>query len=286
MKFNSIFKTMFYGLCLGISLLPPGFSVATMAMILGIYEDLIALLNELFSKSMKNTLKPLASLGFGAIVAIAVFSRLIRTAFDNFPYQTNFLFIGLIVATVPLIYKQADVKANFKTKHYILLIVALAITASFALRGDSGLIELDGDINVLMILYLMFAGALVSSSMILPGLSGALMLILIGAYHFLLESISSLNLVVLGSVAVGGVVGLVVCGRLIKHLLENNETALYSVSMGLVIGSIPVMLSYGVPNSTFDISTSLVLGIIGFVVVTVLNSKKAEGKKMRLSAKR
>ena len=63
MKFKSIFKTIFYGLCLGISLLPPGFSVATMAMILRIYEDLIELLNDLFSRSMKDTLKPFASLG-------------------------------------------------------------------------------------------------------------------------------------------------------------------------------------------------------------------------------
>ena len=275
MKFNSIFKTMFYGLCLGISLLPPGFSVATMAMILGIYEDLIGLLNDLFSKSMKDTLKPLASLAFGAIIAIAVFSWLISAAFYNFPYQTRFLFLGLIIATVPLIYKQADVKANFKLKHYIFLIVATAITASFALGGDSALVELGGDINITKILFLMVAGALVSSSMILPGLSGALMLILIGAYDFLLESINSLNLIVLSCVAVGGVIGLVVCGRLIKHLLENNETILYSISMGLVIGSIPVMLSYGVPSVVVDISTSLLLGIIGFAVVSVLNSKRA-----------
>jgi len=275
MKFNSIFKTMFYGLCLGISILPPGFSVATMAMILGIYEDLIGLLNDLFSRSMKKTLKPLASLAMGAIIAIAVFTRLIRASMSHFPYQTRFLFLGLIVATVPLIYKQADVKTNFKPKHYISLIVAVVIAASFALGGDSALVELGGDINIFKILFLMFAGALVSSSMILPGLSGALMLLLIGAYDFLLESISSLNLIVLGIVAVGGVIGLVVCGRLIKHLLENNETTVYSVSMGLVIGSIPVMLSHGVPNGVFDISTSLILGIIGFVVVTILNSKRA-----------
>jgi len=274
MKFNSIFKTVFYGLCLGISLLPPGFSVATMAMILGIYEDLIGLLNDLFSKSMKKTIKPLVCLGTGAVVAIAVFSRLISNALESFPYQTRFLFIGLIVATVPLIYKQADVKTNFKSKHYIFLIIAIAITASFALGGDSVLVELGGDINIWKILFLMFAGALVSSSMILPGLSGALMLILIGAYQFLLDSISSLNLIVLGIVGVGGVIGLIVCGRLIKHLLDNNETTLYSVSMGLVIGSIPVMLSYGMPSVVFDISTSLILGIIGFMVVTILNFKK------------
>ena len=275
MKFNSIFKTIFYGVCLGVSILPPGFSVATMAMILGIYEDLIGLLNDLFSTKMKSTLKNVASLGFGAVVAIAVFSRVISGAIDNFPYQTRFFFLGLIVATVPLIYKQADAKVNFKSKHYIFLIVAFIITASFAFGENLALVELGGDINVSKILFLMFAGALVSSSMILPGLSGALMLMLIGAYQFLLESISSFDLVVLSSVAIGAVIGLVVCGRLIKHLIENNETTLYSVSMGLVIGSIPVILSDGVPTGVFDILTSLILGMIGFVVVTILNFKKA-----------
>jgi len=275
MKFNSIFKTIFYGLCLGISILPPGFSVATMAMILGIYEDLIGLLNDLFSTKMKQALKPLVCLGFGAVIAIAVFANIITAARESFPYQTRFFFIGLIIATVPLIYKQADVRMNFKPKHYIFLIVAFVITASFALGGDLALVDLDGSMNVLKILFLMFAGALVSSSMILPGLSGALMLILIGAYDFLMSSITSFDVVVLGSVALGGVIGLVICGRLIKHLIENNETTLYGVSMGLVLGSIPMMLSQGIPTYASDILTSLILGIIGFVIVTILNSKKA-----------
>jgi len=274
MKFNSIIKTAFYGFCLGVSLLPPGFSMATMAMILGIYEDLIGLLNDLFSSKMKSTLKTLIALGFGAVVAIAVFSQLISLATEHFPYQTRFLFLGLIIATVPLIYRQADVKGNFKSKHYIFLIIAILVTASFAFAGGVALVELGSGMTIGKFLFLILAGVLVSSSMILPGLSGALMLILIGAYDFFLESLNTLDLVVLGSVALGGVIGLIVCGRLIKHLLENNETTLYSVSMGLVIGSIPVMLSHGVPTSVFEISTSIVLAIIGFVVVTILNAKR------------
>lgn len=276
MKFNSIFKTMFYGLCLGISLLPPGFSVATMAMILGIYEDLIGLLNDLFSAKMKSTLKILASLGIGAVVAIVVFSKLISEAMTNFPYQTRFFFLGLIIATVPLIYKRAEVKVNFKFKHRIFLIIAVVITSSFAFVGDVALVELSGDINLLKILFLMFAGALVSSSMILPGFSGALMLMLIGAYQFLLDSIFSFNLIVLGSASLGGVLGLVICGRLVKHLIDNNETTLYSISMGLIIGSIPVILSEGIPTEGFEILTALIVGVIGFMVVTILNSKKIE----------
>jgi len=276
MKFNSPIKTIFYGLCLGISLLPPGFSVATMAMILGIYEDLIGLLNDLFSKHMAKTIKAIAFLGVGAVIAIAVFSWLIRTAMTNFPYQTRFFFLGLIIATIPLMSKQAGIKTNFTTKHYILLVLATIFTTAFIFINGLTLVELGGDMTVVKILYLLFAGALVSSSMILPGLSGALMLMLIGAYYFLLESIASFNVLVLGVVAVGAVIGLVICGRFIKHLLDNNKSILYAVSMGLVIGSIPVLLSQGVPTDGLDIAISVLLGILGFVAVTVLNkfSKK------------
>jgi putative membrane protein len=110
--------------------------------------------------------------------------------------------------------------------------------------------------------------------MILPGLSGALMLLLLGAYHFLLVSISSLNLLVLGSVALGGVLGLIICGRLIKHLLVNNEAILYAISLGLVIGSIPVVLSEGIPSNTMTIFSSSVFAFIGFITVLILNLKR------------
>lgn len=277
MKFNSPIKTIFYGLCLGISLLPPGFSVATMAMILGIYEDLIGLLNDLFSKNMAKTLKAIAFLGIGAITAIAVFSWLIRAAMANFPYQTRFFFLGLIVATIPLISNQADIKTNFTTKHYVLVVLAIIFTTAFIFTNNLALVDLDGSLTVAKILYLMLAGALVSTSMILPGLSGALMLLLIGAYYFLLDSIANFNVLVLGIVAVGAVIGLVVCGRLIKHLLDNNDRLLYAISMGLIIGSVPVLLSHGVPAYLFDIITAVLLGVLGFAVVTVLNKFSKKG---------
>lgn len=275
MKFDSTLKTMFYGLCLGISLLPPGFSVATMAMILGIYEDLINLLNDLFSTKMKQTLKALSFLAVGAVIAIAFFAKLITLSMTHFPYQTRFFFLGLIVATVPLISKQADVKSNFESKHFLFLIIAVLLVVSFVFTDSLALVDLYGETTIVKLLFLMLAGALVSASMILPGLSGALMLMLLGAYQFLLESISSLNLVVLGSVAAGGVLGLIICGRLIKHLLSRSEMTLYSISLGLVIGSIPVVLSDGVPSDAITIVTAAMCALVGFIVVLILNWKKA-----------
>lgn len=275
MKFNSFFKTVFYGACLGIGLLPPGFSVATLALLMGIYPELIGLLNELFSTNMKKSLKKLGGLALGAVVAIVIASRLISTATAHFPYQVRFLFLGLILATIPVIYKQADVKSNFKIKHYIYLSVAVVATSVFVFGGTLSLVNLDGGITVGKIVFLLIAGMLVSASMILPGLSGALMLILIGAYDFLLESLNAFNITVLGTVAVGGVLGLIICGRLIKHLIENNETVMYAISLGLVIGSVPAILNDGVPRDVINVATALSLMLIGFITVMLINAKKA-----------
>jgi len=274
MKFSSGIKTFFYGLCLGISLLPPGFSAATMAMVLGIYEDLINLLNEIFSKSFKRALKPLAMLASGAVVAIAVFSQIISILMENFPYQTRFFFLGLIAATIPLVLKESNFKEQFKLKHYALLLIVsfTVILLSFNMLLDP--IEFSEGLTVFGVMFLLFAGMLVASSMILPGLSGALMLILIGAYEFLLESISSFDLTVIGIVAAGGLLGLVVSGRFIKHMLSKNETIMYAVSIGFIVSSIPIMLRYGMPYGMMSIVSSGVMFVLGGITVMSLNLKK------------
>ena len=275
MKFKSLTKTVFYGLCLGTSLLPPGFSVATMAMILGIYEELIDLVNHLFSRNMKRTLKTVLALVLGAVAAIFLFSRVITFAFSTYPYQTTFFFLGLIVATVPLIFKQSGAKSEFEFKHWIVVLIAFLFILSFILENNMNLIDLEYTLSLTGILFLVVAGMLVAISMLLPGLSGALILILLGIYHFLLESVASLNLIVLGSVLVGGVLGLVMGGRLIKFLLTRHEKVVNAISMGLVMGSIPVFWfrEGRMPTGIVDILLSLVVMLIGFAIVYSLNKR-------------
>jgi len=274
MKFNSVFKTIGYGLVLGISLLPPGFSVATMAMILGIYEELINLLNELFSKDTAKAMKKIALLGIGAAAGVVVFSGIISTLFDRFPNQLNFFFIGLVVSTFPLLAKQANIKEKFQTTNYVTLILASILAAMFIFVDTSNFIDFDGNFTLIKVLYLILTGVLVSLSMVLPGLSGALVLMLIGSYEFLLESISTMNLAVISIVALGAVLGLISSGRLIKNLIEKKISLLYGLSMGLVLGSVPVLLSNGLPTNIIEIASSLVLSVVGYMTVFLLNSSK------------
>ena len=283
MKFTSNIKTFFYGFCLGLSLLPPGFSTATMAIILGIYEALINLLSDLFSSKVKSTLKTILLLGIGALTAIFLFSQVISSAMNSFSLQTISFFLGMIIATAPLLYKQADVKSNFKGKHFVVTLLAFSITLIFIFYQNLSLIDLSGEISFGKIIFLILVGMLVSSSMILPGLSGALILMLLGVYHFLMDSISTLNVVVLGNVMLGGVLGLFLCGRLIKYLIAKHENTMNAISIGLVLGSIPVVVVREILNAdvsldAIGIITSLLLGGLGFVLVHALSSKLTSGE--------
>jgi len=279
MKFTSSIKTFFYGACLGTSLLPPGFSTATMAMILGIYEALINLLNDLFSSRAKSTFKTIALLGVGAVSAIFLFSSIISSAMGSFPIQTISFFLGMIVATVPLLCRQADVKSNFQTKHFVFIFVTFCITLVFIFFQDLQVVDLEGEMNVSKVIFLLVVGMLVSSSLILPGLSGSLILMLLGAFHFLMDSLSTFDVAVLGSVTVGGVLGLVICGKLIKYLLTSHEMTMNATSLGLVLGSIPVVIVQEIVHAEasvglFGIIASVGLGLLGFSLVHVLGSRQ------------
>ena len=273
-KFKSFMVTFFYGGILGGSLLAPGFSAATMAMILGIYEDLIALLNTIFSKDVKKGVKPLVALGGGAILALGIFSHIISVALNHFPYQTSFLFLGLILGTIPLLAKQINIKKNFKIKDYGLMLCTFILITLFSFVINLDAVDFNENLTVFGLVYLIIAGMMVSVSLLLPGLSGALMLVLLGVYEFLLHSLSALDLTVLTAVAFGGILGLVVFGRVIKHLIDNSKTTLYAVSLGFIIGSIPIILSDGIPRGIITMSTSLLCVVIGLTVVFLINKKK------------
>ena len=193
----------------------------------------------------------------------------------QFPFQTNFLFLGLIVGTIPLLLKTTNAKNEFKFKHIMFSLSAAIFTAMFTFVQNLNLISLSGNAGIGEIFTLIIIGMMVSVSMILPGLSAALMLIVLGVYEFLIASVSELNLFVLVFVSVGGVLGLAISGKLLKFLLKKHANLVNSICIGMVFGSIPVVyFNHGMSGNLLTIVTSIVTFIIGFFVVFLLNLKK------------
>ena len=273
MKERMKLKHLLEGIWLGMTFLAPGLSMATVAMVLGIYEQLLDLVDEFFSSKWKETLKVLIPLGIGAIAAIIVSSQVITLAMEHFPTQTDFLFIGFVVGAIPLLLKTSNAKTNFKQKHLILLGIVAILVASFRLFEIDQAEQTMGSLDMLNIIRLGITGALASTAMLLPGLSAALMLMLMGTYDMLIQALSTFNLPVIIIVVLGAMIGLIVTSKGVKYLLKNQLDYTNAASIGMVVGSI-IVIYPGLSLNVLEIVSSALTFCIGFFGVMLINRKK------------
>ncbi|GAA0501334.1 DUF368 domain-containing protein [Salinibacillus aidingensis] len=233
-------KNIFRGLLMGTSDAVPGVSGGTIAVILGIYDQLIESINGLLSKGRRKYLGFLIPLGAGILIALFTISRVITWLLNNYPNQTNFFFMGLIIGVLPYLFHKAEVKRNFSGSHYVLLIIATLLVASLAFFREPTQPILDVS-NSRVLLSLFFSGFIASMAMIVPGISGSMLLYLMGTYGTIMYAVGNLEIVAIGTVGIGVIVGIVLCSKLIRYFLENFHYATYAVIIGLVIGSIAVI---------------------------------------------
>ena len=268
-------KTVLHGAFLGATLLAPGLSVATIALVLGIYEKLLCSISDFFSAKWKSTLAFLIPLGIGAFVALMASSHVLTWADDHHPRQLAFLFLGFIIGAIPLLLRTSKAKERFKTNHIIPLVVVALLTASIAFFDPVGSTYAIDTLDTATVIRLLIAGALAATAMLLPGLSAALMLLLMGVHAQLTLAISDFDLPVIGVTMIGALLGLIVSSKGIKYLLENYTTLTYAISIGLVMGSIVVVFP-GMPTGTFEALTSLgafAVGLVGVVLIDKVGAR-------------
>lgn len=256
-------RNIYRGLIIGASNVVPGISGGTLALLLGIYDRLILSINNLFSRKWKQQLTFLIPLGIGMVIATFLFSNWIKWLFENYPDPTQFAFIGLIIGILPLLIKESGVKQNFKGNHFLLLLIGVVVAASFEFfKGDEGFIIAEIDLRTYALLLL--AGFIASTAMILPGISGSLILLIMGVYGTIINAVTTLQLDILIVVAIGVGLGIITMSKLISYMLSQYPVATYAVIIGLVIGSIYVIYpSWPVGGSELILSgLALLLGLV------------------------
>lgn len=238
-------KNALFGLIIGIANIIPGVSGGTMAVVLGIYDKAIDSVSNFFSNIKKNFFF-LLPLGIGAITGIVLFSTLIKHLLSNYPMSTNFFFLGLILGSIPMIYKRTT-SSSFRPIYMLSFLIALAImlVLTFAF-SDFISTELISSLTPLVIIRLILSSALAAACMILPGISGSMVLMILGVYTSILTAISEFNIVFLLPVVVGIGLGLLGGAKVIDVCLRRAPTATYFAILGLIIGSIfPVFRNSG-----------------------------------------
>lgn len=236
----------FTGFIMGIAELIPGVSGGTIAFIMGIYETLLNTIKSINGTALRLlagrkfgalanhiNLRFLIALGIGTVLAFALLSRFLKGMLDT---QPTFLFVffgGLVLGSIVLVSRQITWTPR--------TLVAAAVGAVFAfwLVGSDSLQNAPHDP-----LTLFLSGIVAIMAMILPGISGSYVLTVLGQYDHVLGAVANLtddlgaNLVTLGAVALGAVVGLLSIARLITYALKNYPSLTLAVLTGLMIGSL------------------------------------------------
>nr|WP_088105513.1 DUF368 domain-containing protein [Halalkalibacter urbisdiaboli] len=265
-KWMNIFK----GIAMGVSDLIPGVSGGTIALLLGIYQTLVAAINGVFTKKWKEHLLFLIPIGLGIGIALVSLSRLIEWLLSNYPQPTFFFFLGLTVAIIPTLLKEIKYKESFQLHHYLLVVFATILVASTAIVKEDKMTPIMKHLEWSDYVFLFISGWLASSAMILPGISGSFVLLLLGVYPTIINALSTLNLHVLAFTGSGIVIGLILTTKLITYLFNMYRVSTYAIIIGFIIGS-TIVIYPGMVNDPLLFILSVTSFIVGFLVVFSLS---------------
>jgi len=230
------------GMAMGAADVVPGVSGGTIAFISGIYEELIetlnninfSLLKHLKTEGLKSTWQKangpfLAALLSGVFVSVISLVKGVEWLLEHQPILLWSFFFGLVLASILYVGKQIKITlTDFK------LISAMTIGAVGAYLITTLNPSETSDTN----LFLFFAGALAICAMILPGISGAFILVIIGAYEPVLEAINTRDFKTILIIGAGAIVGLLSFSKLLKWLFETYHRFTLAVITGFMIGSL------------------------------------------------
>lgn len=266
------------GIFVGVANIIPGVSGGTMAVSMGIYDRLIGAIGNL-TKEFKKSFLTLLPIAIGMVAGIGIFSFIIPYCLTNFAFQTCMCFTGLIIGGIPEIIGKTDEALKNEHKrigpaHIIAFLLLLAVAVWMALSNAESVGADSINVGALMIVKLILLGIITSATMVIPGISGSLILMMLGYYsgivgtvRNLITALKDLNgdallhcILVLVPFAVGCILGILLISKLISWLLKKFESITYFAILGLITAS-PFAIFWKMESHTFT-PVSIVIGII------------------------
>lgn len=258
-----MFGNILKGILIGVSNIIPGVSGGTIAFILGIYDFLTEAIANYFSCSWEKRKEYtifLLQIGIGVITGIILFARLIEYMYGNYPEQTSFFFIGLILSSIPVILKDGGEKLKTKGVFSFCLgffvILLLINLEKLGLSNGS-----DFFTGKYYYLKLFLCGMMASSAMVVPGLSGSMLLVLVGEYYNILAFINNAVKLPLFIIGVGAIIGIISITKFINYMLSSHKNITIFFILGLIASSLfGIWPSFGASFKPTNI-VSLLFGI-------------------------
>lgn len=247
------------GFVVGIGGIAPGLSGSVLLILFGLYQKTLEALATVF-KNFKQNLLFLVPLLLGMVGGVLTFSKILDFLLNTFEVPTRFAFLGLILGTVPLFYREVK-KNGFSSRYYLVIILAAAAgTWMFTVNPNS--FPQIHDPSFLQSVLLGFA---VVTTAIVPGIDPAVLLSTLGLYEVYVSSLASLDFGVLLPMVIGLGTGAVLVSTGMNALFKYFYTGTYSVIFGIFISMIPNILNERCAAALdFSIIGPIVLTAIGF----------------------
>ena len=279
-------KNIWRGMILGLGGILPGVSGGTLAISMGIYDKLLYYAGNFFA-NIKESIRFLLPLGIGMVISMVGSVFGLEYLFARFELQANLLFIGLILGSFPAIYGRVS-KVKLRVSHVICALALFAMVTGLSMVHDVLGRDVVLEVGLLPAVKLFLVGILAAATMVIPGVSGSMILLLMGYYKPLLTNIEAavkavLNFqiaevfelgILLAPFAIGMVVGVVLVAKITLWLFEKFEAHVYFAIIGLLLAS-PIGILMTVDYTGISLSGILV-GIVLLVVGLVASRKLGE----------
>lgn len=271
------------GMFIGIANIIPGVSGGTLAVSMGVYNKIIEAVNNI-RKDFKNSVKTLLPYIIGIVIGIAALSFAINFLFENYEMQTISCFIGLVLGGVPLILNKVK-NEKIKGTHifsFILMLAAIIVPTLIAIETPA-IQSIMIDFKTVLIL--LGLGTIAAAAMVIPGVSGSMLLMMLGYYQLIIntikntiESLVSFNfssvwseILILLPFGIGVLLGIVIISKIISKLFARYPNATHWGILGLIVASPFAIIIKS--TSTITDPIMFLICLITFGIGFVISSK-------------
>ena len=260
---------MLCGFFLGISVVAPGVSGGVLAVVMGVYRDLIGIISNPF-KHFKHNFFYLLPMGIGALLSIVISVKVLNFAFEHYSTQSQLLFMGLIAGGFIEISRRVR-EEKFRKRYLIAALAAFAVVLAMGLFAPAGGAAAHPEPALPLLCLAGLAGGIAS---VIPGVSVSLVLMLFGVYSYLLKTASGFAqnfghfLSVAIPVGICFIAGMMLFSRLLKIVFDSHRGAAYYAIIGLLTATLAVIFK----GAVAEISGRWGIGVLCFLAGLIVSA--------------
>ena len=250
----------------------PGVSGGSMAMILGIYDKMIASVSS-FMKHKAESMKFLSLAAIGGVLGMFLFSKPLLHLIETYPMPTLYFFMGAVIGSAPMVFRKSKLH-HFSIRGICYVVLGIIMVMTIGMIPMGTVAETSAETGIEGMVYLALAGIIAAIALVLPGISVSYLLLVLGLYDETMKAISDLYLPYLIPLAVGLFLGVVLTTKILEKIMNDYPQPAYLVILGFVLGSL-VEVFPGIPEG-LDVLLCLATFAAGFLSIFLLSKKENE----------